>query len=131
MHKDSRTDIGRFSEKPNGEWDDVAEHMLLNLSKSGHRVFRGTRALERGILRSKEGGELSMHFCCDPQLVEVIYRTIISVNQLIVYGAVAGMYEELASRISDCPPSTEKHVAEDKPETMVAPTECRPRLTHF
>ena len=33
--------------KPNGEWDDVAEHMLLNFSESGHPVFRGPNALER------------------------------------------------------------------------------------
>ena len=33
------------------------------------------------------------------------------------------MCEELASRISDCPVSTEKPVAEDKPETMVSPTD--------
>ena len=100
-----------------------AEHMLLDLSESGHPVFCGTGALDRGTLRNKETGKLSTHFCGDPQTVEVILRTIISVNQLSVYGAVADMCEELASRISDCSANTVKLVADDKPETMVAPTD--------
>ena len=71
MQKDSFTDIGHFydlEQKRNGtgEGDDVAEHMLLNFSESGHPVFRGTSALWRGTLRSKGGGQLSTHFCGDP-----------------------------------------------------------------
>ena len=33
--------------QPNGEWDRVAEDMMLNFSESGHPVFRGSSALER------------------------------------------------------------------------------------
>ena len=113
---------GSNTYKPNGEWDDVAEQMLLNFSESGHPVFRGTSALVRGTLRSKEGGKLSVHFCGDPETVEVVFRTAISVNQLSFYGAVADMCEELASLISDHIASTMKPVAEEKPETMVSPT---------
>ena len=91
--------------------------------ESGHPVFRGPSALERGTLRSKGGGKLSIHFCGDPQIVEVVFRTIISVNQLSTYGEVADVSEDLASRISDCPSSTVKLVAEDKPETMVSSTD--------
>ena len=72
---------GSDTYKPKGESDDVAEHMLVNFSESGHLVFRGTYALERGTLRSKGGGKLFIHFCGDPHIVEVIFRTIISVNE--------------------------------------------------
>ena len=41
-----------------------------------------TSALERGTLKSKGGGHVSVHFCRDPQTVEVIIRACISVNQL-------------------------------------------------
>ena len=51
------------------------------------------------------------------------FRTIISVNQLRVYGAVADMCDELASRISGCSASTGRSVTQDKSETLVAPTE--------
>ena len=34
---------------------------------------------------------MSTHFCGDPQIVEVIFRTRISVNQLSIYGAAADM----------------------------------------
>ena len=44
----------------------------------------------------------SIHFCGDEKTVEVVLRTIISVNQLSIYGAVADMCDELACRISDC-----------------------------
>ena len=56
---------GSNTYQPKGEWEDVAEHMLLNFSESGLPVFRGTSALERGTLKSKGGGNLSFHFCGD------------------------------------------------------------------
>ena len=62
MQKDSRTDIGRFSDldqkkshtyKPNGKWDRVAEDVMLNVSESAHPVFRASSALERGDLKKQ------------------------------------------------------------------------------
>ena len=44
---------GSHTYNPNGEWDDVAEHTLLNFRESGHPVFRGTSALERGTLKKQ------------------------------------------------------------------------------
>ena len=73
-----------YTYKPNGECDRVAEDMVINFSESGHPVFRGSSAFERGSLRSKEKGKLSIHFCGDDETVDVILRTIISVNQLSV-----------------------------------------------
>ena len=35
-----------------------------------------------------------MHFCADGETVETVFRTIISVNQLSLYGAVSEMCEE-------------------------------------
>ena len=57
------------------------------------------------------------------QTVEGNFCIIISVNQLSVFGAVAVLCEELASRISNCSASMERLVAKDKAETMVAPTD--------
>ena len=37
---------GTHVHKPNGEWDEVAEIMMINLSESGHPVFRGSSAFE-------------------------------------------------------------------------------------
>ena len=107
--------------KPNGEWD-VAEHRLLHFSESGHPVSGGTSALERGSLKSKGGRNLSVHFCGDTDIFEVVLRTIIAVNQLSVFGAVADMCDDLASRTSGCSASTARPIAKDKPEIMVAPT---------
>ena len=79
--------------KPQGEWDRVAEQMIKG-AESGHTVFRATSPLSRGTLKSKGGGQLSIHFCADGDSVETVFRTIISVNQLSIHGAVSDLCEE-------------------------------------
>ena len=54
---------------------------------------------------------------------ELVLRTIIPVNQLSIYGAVADMCDELACSISGCSESTGKLVAQSNSETIVMPTE--------
>ena len=44
-------------DSPQGEWDKMAELMMLKFGESGHPVFRATRALSRGQLKSKGGGK--------------------------------------------------------------------------
>ena len=46
------------------------------------------------MLKSKGGGRLSIHYCADLDTIETVFRTITSVNQLSLYGAVAEMCEE-------------------------------------
>ena len=87
---------GTHTYKPIGEWDDVADIMITDISKSGHPVFRGSSASERGDLKSKGKGKLSIHFNGSDETVEVILRALIYVNQLSVNGAVADMCGELA-----------------------------------
>ena len=94
--------IGPSSEKkwyssensPQGAWDNIAEQMLLEFAESGHPTFRATTPLSRGALKSKGRGKLSIHFAADQDTIDTIYRIILSVNQLSVYGAVAAICEE-------------------------------------
>ena len=65
--------------------------MMLNFAESGQPIFRATSALERGELRSKGKGKKSIHFNGSEENIELILRTIISVNHLSVYGAVADL----------------------------------------
>ena len=44
-------------------------------------------------------------------------------NQLSIFGAIADIREEVASKTSDYLASTGEPVAEEKPETMVSPTD--------
>ena len=80
--------------KPRGEWDRVTELMMIKFGESGHPVFRATSPLSRGTLKSKGGGKLSTHFCPDEGTIETVFRTIISVNQVSVYGAVSDLCDE-------------------------------------
>ena len=82
------------SERPRGEWDRVAEVMMIKFGESGHPVFRATSPLSGGALKSKGGGKLSIHFCADGEAIETVFRTIISVNQLSTYGAVSDLCDE-------------------------------------
>ena len=94
--------IGPGSEKkwyssensPQGAWDHVAEDMLLKFAESGHPIFRATTPLSRGKLKSKGKGKVSIHFIADPDAVDTIYRIILSVNQISIYGAVAAICDE-------------------------------------
>ena len=85
---------GTYPAKWNGEWDKTAEVMMLYLhSESCHPIFRATSALERGEVRSKGKGNKSIHFNGSDEHIELILRTVISVNQLRIYGAVADLSE--------------------------------------
>ena len=53
--------------------------------------------VQRSQLKSKGGGKLSVHFCADLYTITTVFRTITSVNQLSLYGAVAEMCEEYES----------------------------------
>ena len=44
--------------------------------------------------KAKGHGKLSIHYCADLETIETIFRIIVSVNQLRLYGAVAEMCEE-------------------------------------
>ena len=72
----------------------ILRKMLLQFAESGHPIFRATTPLSRGKLKSKGKGKVSIHFSADQDTVDTIYRIILSVNQLSVYGAVAAICEE-------------------------------------
>ena len=67
---------------------------MLEFAESGHPVFRATSPLSRGRLKSKGHGKLSIHYCANQDTITTVFRTIASVNQLSLYGAVAEMCEE-------------------------------------
>ena len=71
--------------------------MMIKFRESGHPVFRATSPLSRGTLKSKGGGKLSFHFCADGDAIETVFRTIISANQLSIYGAVSDVCEEYST----------------------------------
>ena len=91
---------------PQGEWDRIAEDMLLEFAKSGHPIFRATTPLSRGKLKSKGKGKVSIHFSAEPDTIDTIYRIILSANQLSIYGAVAAICDEFVGQ----PDNTEEPV---------------------
>ena len=86
--------------------------------ESKHPVFRATSPLSRGTLKSKGGGKLSIHFCADQGTIETVFRTIISVNQLSIYGAVSDMCQECES----CQVRTVRLVMVGQSDPLFVPT---------
>ena len=78
---------GTYSDKPDGSWD-------RNFSESGHTISRVSSAFVREELRSKEHGERSIRFNGSEEKIVLLLRTVISVNQLRVCGAIADLCSE-------------------------------------
>ena len=105
-------------DSPQGEWYTIAEQMMLTFAESTHTVFRCTSPLSRGVLNSKGGGNFSIHYCADSGTIETVFRTIISVNQLSLYGAVAEMCEEYES----CHDRTRRPIVEGQSNPLFVPS---------
>ena len=91
---------------------------MIKFRESGHPVFRATNPLSRGTLKSKGGGNLSFHYCADQGTIETVLRTIISVDQLSVYGAVSDLCEEYKS----CHVRTGRLVLAGQSDPLFVPT---------
>ena len=99
MLANSLVDIGLswgLHQKRNGA--DMAEEMMDNFSRSGHPIFRATSAFPRGELRIKGGGNKSKHFNGSNENIELPLRTVISANQLSIYGAVADLCDDIPGK---------------------------------
>ena len=93
--------------------------MMIKFGESGHPVFRATSPLSRGTLKSKGGGKLSLHFCADGDTIESVFRTIVSVNQLSICGAVPDLCEEY----SICQTSRGRPVEAEQSDRFFAPAD--------
>ena len=80
------------------QWNMIVDVMVDTFKESGHPVFRGTNALNRGFLK-REGGRCTIHFNAESSKPDLLFRTIHSANQLSICGAVASWCEELAQLI--------------------------------
>ena len=92
--------------------------MMIQFSESRHPVFRSKGPLYRGTLKSKGGGQLSIHFCADEGTIETVFRTIISVDQVSFHGAVSDLCEEYKA----CHVRTERPVMAGQSDPLFVPT---------
>ena len=65
------------ADSPQGEWDRIAEKMMLEFGESGHPVFRATSPLSRGQLKSKGGGKLSIHYCANQDTITTVFAQLL------------------------------------------------------
>ena len=96
--------IGPGSEKkwypsennPQGEWDRIAEDMLLEFAKSGHPIFRATTPLSRGKLKSKGKGKVSIRLQVlnQKQLIQSIALFFLSISSVFT-----GQWQQYAKNL--------------------------------
>ena len=98
---------------------------MFKFGESGHPVFRSTSPLSRGVLKSKGGGKLSIHFCAGEGTIETVFRTTISVNQLSIYGAVS----DLCDKYRICQARTERPVVAGQSDPLFVPSVMKTLLT--
>ena len=101
-------------ERPGRKWDRVAELTTTKFGESRHPVFRAS-PFSRGMLKSKGGA--SVHFCADGDNIETVFRAIICVNQLSIYGAVS----DLCAAYSSCQTRTGRLVVAEQSNPFFAP----------
>ena len=89
LQEDLKQDNGHFSvlvqrmwysiseDSPQGEWDKMAEKMMVTLAASGHPVFRATSPLSRGQFKSKGGGKLSIHCCAQQDTITNVFAQLL------------------------------------------------------
>ena len=61
-------------------WDGATEQMMDSFKTTRHPVFRATNLFSRGVLKSKDGEETSIHFSAAPGTAELLLRTVRSVG---------------------------------------------------
>ena len=93
--------------------------MMIKFGESGHPVFRATSPFSGGMLKSTGGGKLSIHLCADGDTIKTVFRTIISVNQLSIYGAVSDLCEENGS----CQTRTGRPVVAEQSDPLFTPAD--------
>ena len=106
-----------YIDRPRGELNRVAELMMIKFRESEHPVFRATSPLSRGTLKSKGGGKLSIPLCADGDTIKTVFRTIISVNQFSINGAVSDLCDEYRT----CRARTERPVMAGQSDQLLEP----------
>ena len=62
-------ELSGIHHKPEGRWDQQANQMIEQFQQSGHPIFRGTSALDRGTLK-RQSGRNTIHFTADSGNIE-------------------------------------------------------------
>ena len=91
--------------------------MIIKFRESGNLVFRATSQLSEERPKAKEVGNYFFTSVPMGGTIETVFRTIISVDQLSIYGAVSDVCEEYSA----CQARTERPELADQSDPLFAP----------
>ena len=73
--------------------------MTVKFAESDHPIFQATSPLGRGELKRNGGGKKTIHYNGSEETVELILRTVVSVNQLSFHGCSRRNAQRIISRL--------------------------------
>ena len=106
------------------------ENVFYSRIQSTRRMWQSCRANDVNICRKQtpnlpihesiiqRSAQESIHFCADGEAVETVFRTIISVNQLSIEGAVS----DLCKECNTCHDRTGRHFVAGQSDLFFVPT---------
>ena len=74
--------------KAQRKWNSVAKHMHQRFEETGHPIFKGVSAMNRGV-KKRRTNKCTIHLTAETSNVELLFQLICSANQFSIYGAVA------------------------------------------
>ena len=104
--------------KPQGEWTELQSWWFLHSAKANTQSSDPQVHRLEECSRAKSGGKLSIHFCAVEGTIETVFRTIISVNQLSIYGTVSDLCDECKA----CHVRTRRLVSVGQSDPLFVPT---------
>ena len=88
-----RREVGTFLHTPEGKWDPTATQIVERLKDTSHPVFKSFSPLSRRILKKRNNRD-TIHFNADASNIELLFRSIHSVDQLSISGAVSNFCKQ-------------------------------------
>ena len=100
-------------------WTKALNRWWSDSEKANTPVFRVTSPLSLGTLKSRGGGNLSIHFCADGgKRLELFFAQLFSVNQFSMYRAISDLCDEYKA----CQARTERPVLAGQSDPLFEPT---------
>ena len=106
-----------YIDRPQGECDRIAELMMIKFSEADTRFSETRVHCPEERSKAQEVENYLYTSGADGDTIETVFRTIISVNQLSIYGAVSDLCDEYSA----CQARTERPVLTGQSDPLSEP----------
>ena len=98
-------------EGPKGKWNSVAKNTCIDLDETGHPIFKGVSAMNRGVLKRRKNERIHFH-CGNFKRWNSLFQLIHSANQLSISRSSSNL-EVYSTVPKETEPISEKFVTSE------------------